>query len=139
MVELLLVSCAFAGLSIALYFSLVYYHLIQADNRWIPSFCRMERGACMRILDTREAKVLGVPNSVLGVLYYVAILLVPITRFETLFLIASIFSVGLGMYLVRALVVRLKVHCPLCYTAHGINLVIANLFIVRALQLHLIL
>jgi len=139
MVELLLVSCAFAGLSIALYFSLVYYGLIQADNRWIPSFCRMERGACMRILDTPEAKVLGVPNSVLGVLYYVAILLVPITRFETLFLIASIFSVGLGMYLVRALVVRLKVHCPLCYTAHGINLVIANLFIVRALQLHLIL
>ena len=138
MIELLLVSCAFAGLSIALYFSLVYYRVIEADNRWIPSFCRMEKGACMRILDTPEAKVLGVPNSVLGVLYYLAILLVPISSFETLFLIASILSVGLGMYLVRALVARLKVHCPLCYTAHGINLVIANLFIVRALQLHLI-
>jgi uncharacterized membrane protein len=139
MVELLLVSCAFAGLGIALYFSLVYYGVIEADNRWIPSFCRMEKGACMRILDTPEAKVLGLPNSVLGVIYYVAILFIPIDRFEMLFLIASIFSVGLGMYLVRALIVRLKVHCPLCYTAHGINLVIANLFIVRAVQLHLIL
>jgi len=132
MIELLLASCAIAGLAIASYFSLVYYRLIEADNRWIPSFCRMERGACMRILDTPEAKVFGVPNSLLGVIYYGAILIVPIQQFETLFLVASIFSVGLGMYLVHALFVRLKMHCPLCYTAHGINLAIANLFIVRA-------
>lgn len=138
MVEMLLLSCSVAGLLIALYFSLVYYRLIEADNRWVPNFCRMERNACMRILDTPEAKVFGAPNSMLGVLYYVAILFIPIDRFETLFLIASLFSVGLGMYLVHALVIRLKVHCPLCYTAHGINLVIANLFIVRAIQLHLI-
>lgn len=139
MVELLLASCAIGGLAIAGYFSLVYYRIIEPENRWIPSFCRMEKGSCMRILDTPEAKVLGVPNSVLGVLYYSAILFVPIHNFETLFLIASILSVGLGMYLVHALVVRLKTHCPLCYTAHGINLVIANLFILRAVQLHLIL
>ncbi|HTR80442.1 MAG TPA: vitamin K epoxide reductase family protein [Bacteroidota bacterium] len=138
MVELLLTSCAICGLAIAAYFSLVYYHIIEADNRWIPSFCRMERGACMRILDTPEAKVLRVPNSIIGTLYYGAILFVPIHKFETWFLIASIFSVGLGMYLVHALIVRLKTHCPLCYTAHGINLVIANLFIVRAIQLRLI-
>ncbi len=138
MVELLLVSFALAGLSIALYFSSVYYGVIEADNGWIPSFCRMEKGACVKILDTPEAKLLGIPNSVLGAIYYLAILFVPIDRFETLFLLASIVSVGLGMYLVRALIGRLKVHCPLCYTAHGINLVIANLFIVRAVQLYLI-
>jgi len=137
MIELLLVSCAFAGLCISTYFSLVQYRIIQADNRWIPSFCRMEKGACMRILDAPEAKVLGLPNSVFGILYYGAILFVPINMFEAFFLIASIFSVGLGMYLVHALIVRLKTYCPLCYTAHGINLVIANLFIVRAIQLHL--
>ena len=139
MVELLLTSCSVAGLCIALYFSAVYYGAIEADNRWIPSFCRMEKGACMKILETPEAKAFGVPNSVLGVLYYAAILFVPIDMFEMAFLIASIVSVGLGMYLVHALVVRMKVHCPLCYTAHGINLVIANLFIIRAIQLHLIL
>ena len=50
MVELLLTSCAIAGLGIALYFSLVYYRIVKADNKWIPSFCRMEKGACMRIL-----------------------------------------------------------------------------------------
>ena len=139
MIELLLSSCALAGLIIASYFSLVYYRVIEADNKWIPAFCRMEKGACMRILDTREAKVLGVPNSVLGMLYYAAILFVPIGSVEVLFLVASIFSVGLGMYLVHALVYRLKTHCPLCYTAHGINLIIANLFIVRTMQLYSIL
>jgi uncharacterized membrane protein len=139
MIELLLSSCALAGLGIAAYFSLVYYQIIEAESKWIPSFCRMENGACTRILDTPEAKLLGVPNSVLGMLYYGAILFVPIDSFEVLFLVASIFSVGLGMYLVHALVYRLKTHCPLCYTAHGINLVIANLFIVRTMKLYSIL
>ncbi len=139
MVELLLSSFALAGLIIASYFSLVYFRIIEADNKWVPAFCRMEKGKCMRILAAREAKVLGVPNSVFGLLYYGAILFVPIDSIEVLFLIASIFSVGLGMYLVHALVYRLKTHCPLCYTAHGINLIIANLFIVRTMQLYSIL
>ncbi len=139
MIELLLLSCALAGLIIASYFSLVYYRIIEADSNWIPAFCRMEKQACMRILDTQEAKVLGVPNSILGLLYYGAILLVPIDSIDVLFLVASIFSVGLGMYLVHALVYRLKMHCPLCYTAHGINLVIANLFIVRTMERYTIL
>jgi uncharacterized membrane protein len=139
MIELLLSSCALAGLGIASYFSLVYYRVIGAESKWIPPFCRMEQGACLRILDTREAKVLGVPNSILGMLYYGAILFVPIDSLEVLFLVASIFSIGLGMYLVHALVYRLRTHCPLCYTAHGINLVIANLFIIRTLHLYSIL
>ena len=139
MVELLLSSCALVGLGIGSYFSLVYYRAIEADEKWIPWFCRMEKGDCLRILSTPEVKILGVPNSILGILYYGAILFVPIDRFVILFLIASIFSVGLGMYLVLVLVYRLKTHCPLCYTAHGINLVIANLFIVRTLQLNSIL
>jgi len=139
MVELFLASCAISGLAIAAYFSLVYYHIVEPDNRWIPSFCRMDKGSCTRLLETPEAKVFGVPNSLLGVIYYVAMLLLPIQQFEMFFLVASIFSVGLGMYLVHALIIKLKTNCPLCYTAHAINLVIANLFILRAIQAHLIL
>ena len=139
MVELLLCSCAIAGLGISSYFSLVYYRVVEADSKWIPLFCRMERTACLRILDATEARVLGIPNSILGMIYYGAILFVPIRGFEMPFLIASLLSVGLGLYLVLALVYRLKTHCPLCYTAHGINLVIANLFIVRTMQLYSIL
>ena len=138
MVELLLASCALCGLAIASYFSLVYYHLLEPDNRWIPSFCRMEKKSCIHILGTPEAAVFGVPNSLLGALYYAAILLLPMPSLEIYFLLASIFSVGLGMYLMHALVVKLKIHCPLCYTAHGINLLIANLFIVREVQAHFV-
>jgi len=136
MVESLLCSCALAGLGISSYFTLVYYRVVEADNKWIPPFCRMERTACLRILDTPEARVFGIPNSILGMIYYSAILFIPMRGFELLFLIASLLSVGLGLYLVLALVYRQKTHCPLCYTAHGINLVIANLFIVRVMQLH---
>jgi len=138
MIELLLASCAICGLAIASYFSLVYYDVLEPDNRWIPFFCRMERQSCIYILSTPQAKVFRVPNSVLGVLYYAAILVLPISVFEIYFLIASIFAVGIGMYLVHALIVKLRTPCPLCYTAHGINLVIANLLIVREIQAHFV-
>lgn len=134
MIELLLSSCALAGLGIATYFSMVSYRIIEPDSKWIPPFCRMEPDSCMSILETREASIVGIRNSVLGMLDDGAILFVPIERFEIPFLVASIFSVGLGMYLVHALVYRLKIYCPLCYAAHGINLLIANLFIVRTMQ-----
>jgi uncharacterized membrane protein len=135
MVELLLYSCAVAGGYISLYFTLVYYKIIQPDIRWVPSFCRVKDQTCARILEAPSARTLGLPNSVFGLAYYGAILILPSNQFEILFLVASIFSVGLGMYLTHTLIVKLHVHCTLCFTAHLINLVIANLFILRAMQL----
>jgi len=122
-----------AGGYISLYFSLVYYKIIKPDFRWIPSFCRVEESTCVKILDTPAAHLFGLPNSIFGLGYYAAILFLPIEQFELFFLIASLFSVGLGMYLTHMLVVRLRIHCVLCYIAHIINLVIANLFILKAL------
>ncbi len=135
MIQTLITSCALAGMFISAYFTLVYYRILPPDDRRIPSFCRMKETTCRKILETREAKVLGFPNSVVGLLYYALILILPTPQFETFFLVTSIFAVGLGMYLTHLLLMRLKLHCALCYTAHLINLVIANLFIVRALQI----
>lgn len=135
MIETLIISCALAGMSISVYFTLVYYRLLPPDDRHIPRFCRMKETTCRRILETREAKALGIPNSVIGLLYYISIILLPMPQYEIFFLVSSLFAVGLGMYLTHVLLVRMKLHCALCYTAHFINLVIANLFIVRAFQI----
>jgi len=134
MIEALIQACAVSGAIIALYFVLVSYRVIRPDIRWIPAFCRVDEQACMKILYTPSARVLGIPNSILGLVYYLSIIFLPLPDFQLALLIASIFSVGLGMYLTHALLMKLRVSCALCFTAHIINLMIANLLIVYSFR-----
>jgi uncharacterized membrane protein len=100
-------------------------------------------------LQTSYARVFGVPNSLLGILYYLAVIgwiLLPGTWFVVgfsramslaraalwLLIPASVATVGLGFYLIHALRRRLHIDCPLCYTAHAINAVLLALLILSA-------
>jgi len=47
-----------------------------------------------------------------------------------LLILVSIFTVGLGFYLVYGLRRKLRVDCPLCYTAHAINAALLVLLII---------
>jgi uncharacterized membrane protein len=133
-----------AGLADALYFTLAYYGRVRGA-RWVPQIlCAREGSSCVTVLQTPYARVLGVPNSLLGILYYLAVMLWlawsghahSIKVYFTFFLfltgalmVAVIAAVILGGYLVYALRHRLHTHCPLCYTAHGINLALFILLI----------
>jgi len=120
------------GLYIAAYFTLVYYGLISANTRLMPSVCRLEERTCQTVLGTRYARVFGVPNSLLGVLYYltvIAILLMgwtvaPITG---VLIAVAWFTVLLGLYLAYSLFFIIRIACPLCLTGHAINLALAVL------------
>src|SRR5689334_1264685 len=116
-----------AGFLISLYFTLVTYRLISPDTRYIPRFCRMTGGECAAIVDTRQARLFGVPNSLLGIGYYAGVLLYVLSpaRSSTLFyevLIAlSAGTVIMGVYLVYSLFFLLRVSCVLCLTSHLLN------------------
>jgi uncharacterized membrane protein len=133
MIETLMRACAAGGAMIAIYFVTVTYGIIRPDVRWIPSFCRVDELTCMRIIRSPMARVLGIPNAVVGLAYYTAIIVLPLDKFLVPILVASIFSVGLGMYLTHVLLKKLRIMCTLCFTAHIINLVIANLLIIVSL------
>jgi uncharacterized membrane protein len=134
MTEALIRACAVSGAIISLYFVVIAYRVIRPDIRWMPAFCRLDEQTCMKVLYTPLARVLGIPNSFLGLVYYLSIIFLPLPAFQIALLTASIFSVGLGMYLMHALLIKLRISCPLCFTAHIINLVIANLLIVYSLK-----
>ena len=126
-----LIFLSVIGLMISAYFTAVAYRWVQPDVRWIPSFCRMDERTCASIVFTPQARVFALPNSVLGQLFYVLLiagtLLNWITGPEliaTLYVAASTVTVILGMYLSYALLFINRVACPLCFTSHGINLVI---------------
>ena len=131
-VRLSAIALATIGLYIAAYFTLVFYGHLNANTRLMPSVCRLEERTCQTVLGTKYAKVFGVPNSLLGVLYYLIVIAVLLTGWATpslalgLILVAW-FTVALGLYLIYALFFIIRIPCPLCLTGHSINLALAIL------------
>ena len=127
----LLILLSVAGLLIATYFTAVAFRWVRPDVRWVPSFCRMDEQTCASIVFTPQARVFFVPNSVLGQLFYLAVMLGAVLGWlngpeplPAVYVVASALTVSLGIYLSYALLFVNRVACPLCFTSHGINLVI---------------
>ena len=143
--RLLILLLSLGGLADALYFTLAYYRRIR-KARWVPEiFCARQDSSCVSVLRTPYARIFAVPNSLLGVIYYVLLMVwimfvprhvsisgYPLKPFETLGLLlsgASLSSVVLGFYLIHALRRVLYIHCPLCYLAHAVNIALFVLLI----------
>ena len=130
-------ALAAVGLCIATYFTAVAYRWMRPDTRWVPAFCRMGEQTCASIVFTPRARVLGLPNSVLGQAFYLALLVgTPLGLLDrpalfALYLGASLLTVGLAVFLSYSLLFITRVPCVLCFTSHGINAVIFLLLILR--------
>jgi uncharacterized membrane protein len=123
------------GLLISGYFAAVYHRLIPNADRFVPKFCRLEPGACATILETRQARLFGVPNFDLGVLFYTGLTVSALfpdawKELRTMLFLGSMVAVAMGFYLSYSLLFRLRVHCRLCYTSHAINILIFLLLLV---------
>ncbi len=139
LIDVLLLFLSLVGFFIALYFTLVYYNKISANYFLVPRICRMDESTCQSVLWTPEARVLGAPNFVLGLIYYLLVfctalfqLFCPGSIYHDFLLWTSIAAVIVGIYLVYSLLFRIKISCPLCFTSHGINLVIALLLLLKS-------
>lgn len=134
-----------AGLVNALYFTFAYYGRIK-EARWVPAIlCAREGSSCVTVVQTPYARVFGVPNSLLGIIYYLFLIGWVLTGmsmgpeimlgshslpFSTLALVAaSAGTVMLGFYLIYALIEKLHTHCPLCYLGHATNATILILLV----------
>ncbi len=134
----LVVILALAGLADALYFTFAYYGRVR-KSRWVPEIlCAREGSSCVTVVQTPYARVFAVPNSLLGIFYYLLLLgwsmmghqlliawdgtVMEVWSLVRLALIAtSAVSVLLGFYLIYALRGKLHTDCPMCYLAHAIN------------------
>jgi len=131
-IRIALLLSALLGLVLAGYFTGVTYGWLRPDGRWIPPVCRLKKETCGLILNTPEARVFGLPNSVLGIAYYLTILAAlafgPLSGAGRAAVVAVAWgTVGLGAYLAYRLLFVLRVLCVLCFTAHAVNLGIALL------------
>ncbi len=140
MVELALVALSSAGLLVASYFTLVAYRWVAPDAPWIPSFCRLDERTCASVVFTRQARALGLPNSVFGQLYYGVLLVAAMgNTLDTVpwgygLLAAAVAAVCLSGYLAYALLWVLDVPCRLCFASHLINIAILGLLLYAVLR-----
>jgi uncharacterized membrane protein len=116
----LLFPLALLGLVNAVYFTLIYYRVVRPGTAWIPSVCRLGEATCRRVVFTRYGRLAGLPNSLFGIFFYLLLLHVALERLVTgrarfldVALAAAGFALVLAVYLIHALVVRLKTPCPL--------------------------
>lgn len=115
-----LLGLSLIGFAISLYFTLAYYGRIESGE--IPAaLCRREERSCVTLLQTPYARLLGVPNSVLGLAFYLltaAVAGLALGEMLPRWLLwanvaAAAASVALAPYLVWALVARLHSWCRL--------------------------
>jgi uncharacterized membrane protein len=125
-IRVLVAVLALAGLADSFYFTFAYYGRIK-KARWVPEIlCAREGSNCVTVVQTPYARVFGVPNSLLGMVYYLLLILwaVATPRIPAVgwaLIVASAGTVVLGFYLIYSLRRKLYIDCPLCYAAHGIN------------------
>lgn len=119
------------GFAIAAYFTLVFFKIVPPDARFIPVFCRMRQDTCGLVLHHRDGSLFGLPNSILGMVYYLPLLYIglkgPVEPLTQKMMMFSWLTVAVGLYLTYSLLVRLRVFCPLCLASHLLNLAIAGL------------
>jgi uncharacterized membrane protein len=133
----LLPALSLVGLVISSHFTAIAYRWIRADEKWLPSFCHLGEKTCASIVFTPRARVFGLPNSVLGQVFYAGLIVGTLTGILDIPLVfglclaASIVTVGLGLYLTYSLLFITRVPCKLCFTSHGINLAIFGLLLMR--------
>jgi len=84
----------------------------------------MDGATCAVIVRTPQARLLGVPNSVLGLGFYPFAAWGYFAGVQTalgMAVAATGVATAASAYLFYSLRVRLRVNCPLCFVAHGIN------------------
>jgi uncharacterized membrane protein len=87
------------------------------------------------VVMTATAQATGVPNSLLGLVYYAAVLVMtPFLSHPVIWMIAVVASVlasAFSLYLAYSLLFVTRMPCPFCWTGHIINWLLLMLLIVR--------
>lgn len=98
--------------------------------REVPSFltgprvCRLEAGGCQALFRTRAAALVGVPNSLLGIMLYLLLGIGAWAGWPTgVLLIGATVALAMSLYLAYYLI-RNQLECRVCWTGHVANLIL---------------
>ncbi|MHB9038038.1 MAG: vitamin K epoxide reductase family protein, partial [Armatimonadota bacterium] len=138
---ILVIILALVGLADSLYFVLVHYEWTDSEPPEIPMCPVSQHGDCVSVARAPESSILGVPNSLFGLGFYSAILAAAAARLmfgfwpvPQVLAATTVAAALLSLYLAYTLVFQIQILCPLCFTAHAINLSLAGIFVYMAFR-----
>ena len=120
-----------AAASAALY---GHYRVLPA---WLtgPEVCLMEDGGCAVLFRSPRARLLGVPNALLGVLLYVLMAIGLLLHWNPwLLLVMTLPAVAMSAFLAYSLLSR-HLQCRICWTGHVCNGLLFVLLLIRTATL----
>lgn len=134
LIVVLIMLLALIGIADSAYMTLVHYRAVAPGPILIEETCTENGGACQVAAQGNYSAMLGVPHSVLGLLFYGWLVLAGavwlVARYFPLLdstLVVSWMTVLFSVFLAYTLIFTLKTPCVLCFVAHGLNLGIAVL------------
>ena len=90
-----------------------------------PEVCRLEDGGCAVLFRTPRARLLGVPNALLGVILYGVLAMGLLLRWPALWLfLMTLPAVAMSAFRAWSLLTR-HLECRICWTGHFANAVLA--------------
>jgi uncharacterized membrane protein len=91
----------------------------------------MDEQTCEYVIHTSYAKLVGIPNSALGIIFYTIICIAVLVDgmrtnvfINKVIILSSIGTVAASIYLAYVLIVKVKARCVLCFTVHILNVII---------------
>ena len=119
----------FIGFLISAYFTAIYLQISVPLLDKTAGWCRVDADQCGRVIELPASHVFKYPNFVLGLIYYLVMMLSSIFYFpfQGVLMLAAWAVAGFSVYLAYQLYAVLKTPCPLCYISHLINFCIAIL------------
>ena len=96
-----------------------------------PATCKLEGGGCQVLFRTPKAALLGVPNALLAMGFYVLLAAGRKMGWPVSWLLGGAsLALGMSAFLAWSLISR-KLECRICWTGHWANLVIWGALLAR--------
>lgn len=133
---ILVIILALVGFVDSLYFVMVHYGFTDSKPPEIPICPVNEKGTCETAAEAPQSEIFGLPNSIFGLGFYSFVLAAAAARLAfgfwpipNILAAVSIIAALMSIYLAYTLVFQIKILCPLCFTAHAVNLSLAAIFV----------
>lgn len=123
---IILLILAIIGFGVSLYGFFIEQKLKKDTN--YKAVCDIsERASCTKVLLSDYSKMFGIPNTILGMLFYTVIGIFTLLRLYTIVFLLSLGAVAVTVWLAYILYFRIQTFCFLCTTTYIVNL---GLFII---------
>ena len=132
--QIAVLALSLLGLVLSALVTLVGAGIVRGEDPRLPRWCRFDEHGCAGVFRSPDAKLFWIPNAVLGLCYYGALIAITLVRdllsdLAGFLVVLGAFTVVVGIYLTARLVLVHRVRCDVCLASHCVNLLLFVTFL----------